>query len=362
MTWDLDRLLEIAVEQGASDLHLCAGHPPILRLLGEMVPLHLQALGDEDLLGMLRRALPEDLLVRFLETGDLDFAHAVEGLGRFRGNLFRQERGTGAVFRHVPSLSLSFQDLSLPAQVSRLVEYPDGLVLVTGPTGSGKSTTLAALIDHLNRSRRIHILTIEDPIEHIHENRLARITQREIGSSAVSFAEALRLALREDPDVILVGELRDLETIQMALQAAETGVLVLATLHTNSASRSVDRLVNVFPSQDQEVVRSVLAGVLRGILAQQLLPRRSGGRVPAIELLFWTQGLPAMIRDGKPHLIETAIKTGRRLGMVAMDDSLLDLVRRREVEPRDALDRALDKGMFRKVLAAELGIRDLPGG
>jgi twitching motility protein PilT len=352
----IDDLLEIAVEAGASDLHLAAGQPPLLRVMGEIVPLRMQTLLEPVYDAMLSEVVPPDLWERFRETGDLDWAYDAAELGRFRVNLFRQERGPAAVFRHVPSSLLGFEDLGLPPQVSQLVEYPNGLVLVTGPTGSGKSTTLAALIEHLNRTRRLHVLTIEDPIEHVHANRLGRITQREIGSSAPSFAEALRLALREDPDVILVGELRDLETITMALQAAETGILVLATLHTNSASRSVDRLVNVFPAGEQEMVRGVLAGVLKGILAQQLLPRRSGGRVPAVELLFWTTGLPAMVRDGKAHLVETAIKSGRSKGMISMDDSLMDLVRRREVEPKEAFDRALDRNLFRKNLSVEFNV------
>jgi len=349
----IDELLEIVVEMGASDLHLATGHPPILRVVGEMSPLRMQAVTEPDLTAMLSEIVPPEHWARFLACGDLDWAYDSPEIGRFRVNLFRQERGPAAVFRHVPDATLAFEDLGLPAHVSRLVEYPNGLVLITGPTGSGKSTTLAALIDHMNRSRRLHVLTIEDPIEHVHQNQLSRITQREIGSSARTFSDALRLAMREDPDVILVGELRDLETIMMALQAAETGILVLATMHTNSASRTVDRMVNVFPTAEQDAVRGMFAGVLKGILAQQLLPRRAGGRAPAIELLFWTTGLPNMIREGKPHLVDTLIKTGKRLGMVSMDDSILDLVRRREVDPREAYDRALDKPAFRKALAVD---------
>ncbi len=349
----IDDLLEIAVEMGASDLHLATGHPPILRVMGQMSPLRMKAVSADDFQEWLSEVVPEGPWAEFKATGDLDWAYDAVGIGRFRVNLFRQERGPAGVFRHVPDSALAFEDLGLPTQVSRLVEYPNGLVLITGPTGSGKSTTLASLIDFLNRSRRLHILTIEDPIEHVHTNISSRITQREIGTSARTFADALRLAMREDPDVILVGELRDLETITMALQAAETGILVLATMHTNSASRTVDRMVNVFPTAEQDAVRGMFAGVLKGILAQQLLPRRSGGRVPAVELLFWTVGLPNMIREGKPHLVDTAIKTGKRLGMVSMDDSILDLVRRREVDPREAFDRALDKIAFRKSLAVD---------
>jgi twitching motility protein PilT len=349
----IDDLLEIMVEMGASDLHLATGHPPILRVVGQMAPLRMESVTAEDFVQLLSEIVPEASWAEFQAKGDLDWAYDAATIGRFRVNLFKQERGPAAVFRHVPDTTLAFEDLGLPMQVSRLVEYPNGLVLITGPTGSGKSTTLASLIDHLNRTRRLHILTIEDPIEHVHTNIGSRITQREIGSSARTFADALRLAMREDPDVILVGELRDLETITMALQAAETGILVLATMHTNSASRTVDRMVNVFPSVEQDAVRGMFAGVLKGILAQQLLPRRTGGRVPAVELLFWTMGLPNMIREGKPHLVDGAIKTGKRLGMISMDDSILDLVRRREVDPREAFDRAIDKLAFRKALAVD---------
>lgn len=350
----VDSLLELVVETGSSDLHYVSGQPPILRNVGELVPLHLKALSAEEVTLTLREIVPS--WTRFEEMGELDFAYEAKGIGRFRVNVFLQERGPAAVFRMIPSAHMGIEQLGLPAQVKRFTEYQSGLVLVTGPTGSGKSTTLAALIEHLNQTKRLHILTIEDPIEYVYENRLCRITQREIGTSARSFAEALRVAMREDPDVILVGELRDLETISMALQAGETGILVLATMHTNSASRTVDRLVNVFPSFEQDAIRGMVANVLRGILAQQLLPRRTGGRVPACELLFWTIGLPNMIREGKPHMIDNLIKTGRGVGMMAMDDSLLELVRRRIVDPREAYDRALDKAAFRKALGIEFRI------
>jgi twitching motility protein PilT len=352
----IDDLLELAVERGASDLHLVSGQPPILRVVGELVPMRFRSVSPGDFERMLSAVAPADLWARFLATGDLDWAYEAAGIGRFRVTLSRQERGPAAVFRHVQSVSMTVEELGFPSHVLQLVEYPSGLVLVTGPTGSGKSTTLAAMIDHLNHRKRYHILTIEDPIEYVHRNDQCRITQREIGSSARSFADALRVAMREDPDVILVGELRDLETISMALQAAETGILVLATMHTNSASRTVDRLVNVFPTGDQDAVRSMFAGVLKGILAQQLLPRRQGGRVPGYELLFWSTGLPNMIREGKPHLVETLIKTGRARGMMAMDDAILDLVRRGEVDVREGYDRALDKAAYRKIAAQEFQV------
>ncbi len=350
----LDALLDIMVEMGASDLHYVVGEPPIVRVVGEMVPLRLRTVTLQDFERTVGTALPEEQWKVFRTRGDLDWAYDAPGIGRFRSNLFLREQGPAAVFRRIPGATLSMHELGLPPQTVRLVEYPNGLVLVTGPTGSGKSTTLAALIEHINRTRRCHILTVEDPIEHVHRNVQSRITQREIGSSARSFSEALRVSLREDPDVVLVGELRDLETITMALQAAETGVLVLATLHTNSASRTVDRLINVFPASEQDAVRTLLAGVLRGILSQQLLPCRTGGRVPATEILFWSLGLPNMIREGKPHLIENLIRTGRKQGMIAMDDSLMTLVQSGMVEPDQALDRALDKVRFREALASRV--------
>lgn len=352
----IDELLELGLEMGASDLHYTAGQPPIFRVVGRMFPLRVEAVSTSEFNEVIGEIVPAVLWKKFEDTGDLDWAYDAQGLGRFRVNIFMQERGPGVVFRHIPSASMTFDELGVPRQITKLVEYPSGLVLVTGPTGSGKSTTLASLIEYLNTTRRLHILTIEDPIEFVHTNRLSRITQREIGASARSFADALRVAMREDPDVILVGELRDLETTSMALQAAETGVLVLATMHTNSASRTVDRMVNVFPPEQQDAVRGMFASVLRGILAQQLVPRRSGGRIPAVELLFWTTGLPNMIREGKPHLVDNSIRTGRRLGMIAMDDALLDLVRKKAVEPLAAFDHAIDKNAFRRILASEFQI------
>jgi twitching motility protein PilT len=353
----IDDLLALGQEMGASDLHYVSGQPPIFRTVGELVPLRLKGVTPAEFESVLREVVPEATWQGFVDTGDLDWAYDAPGIGRFRVNVFQQERGPAAVFRSIPSVTLSFEKLGLPAQVERLADYPSGLVLVTGPTGSGKSTTLAALVDHVNQTRPVHILTLEDPIEFVHANKKARISQREIGASARTFAEGLRVAMREDPDVLLVGELRDLETISMAVTAAETGVLVLATMHTNSASRTVDRLINVFPANDQEAIRGMLAGVLRGILAQQLMPRRTGGRVPGIELLFWNTGLPNMIREGKPHLIDNLIRTGRQAGMIAMDDCILDLVRRHVVDPKEAYDRAIDKIGFRKVLATEFGFQ-----
>lgn len=353
----IDGLLDLVVEMGGSDLHFVVGQPPIIRVVGEIRPLRLKTVSVSDFERSLRPIVPPDLWKKFEETGDLDWAYEQSSAGRFRSNLFQQENGPAAVFRLVPTTSMSFADLGVPETVSQLGDYPSGLVLVTGPTGSGKSTTLASVIDHINANRQGHIITIEDPIEFVHKNRKCRVTQREIGASARTFHDALRVAMREDPDVILVGELRDLETISMALQAAETGVLVLATMHTNSAARTVDRMVNVFPANEQDAIRTMFAGVLRGILSQQLLPRKSGGRIPAVELLFWTTGLPNMIREGKPHLIRNLILTGRKIGMIAMDDSLMELVLQGMVDPVQAYEKSLDKEDFRRILSKRAGVQ-----
>jgi twitching motility protein PilT len=353
---DVSSLLELGLEMGASDLHYVVGNPPTYRISGDLSPLRIRPLSTDDFMAGMKPIVPTEKWKHWEETGDLDMAYQCEGVGRFRVNLFRQENGPAAVFRHIPNATVTLADLGMPERLKKLVEYPSGLVLVTGPTGSGKSTTLAALIKHLNDTRRLHILTIEDPVEFVYENKKCRISQREIGHSAVSFADALRVAVREDPDIILVGEMRDLETISMALQAAETGILVLSTMHTNSASRTMDRLINVFPVHEQDAVRSMFGGVLRGILAQQLLPRKTGGRVPAYELLFWTMGLPNMIRENKAHLIDNQIRTGGAQGMIGMDECILNLVRTGLVEPVAAFEKALDKEAFRRLMSSEFGV------
>lgn len=352
----IDSLLSMAVEMGASDLHLSVGDPPILRVVGEMRPMRLAPITLDFFMELITEVLPQNLLKQLKTRGDLDWSYEAPEVSRFRVNMFRQQGGYGAVFRVIPSEFITFKQLGLPEQVSEFLNYSNGLILVTGPTGSGKSTTLASMIHKLNQERSLHILTIEDPIEFVHKNIKSRITQRELGTSARSFSDALRVALREDPDVILVGEMRDLETIHMALQAAETGVLVFATMHTNSASRAVDRLVNVFPSEDQGAVKVMFASVLRGILAQQLVPRKQGGRVPAVEILFYTSGLPHMIREGKVHMVDNMIMTGRSHGMISMDDSLMTLVKKRKISPDVAYNYSLNKDLFRKNLSNDLGI------
>jgi twitching motility protein PilT len=347
----IDRFLILMADRGASDLHLSSGRPPMLRLSGRVEPVRYRVLDDRDFTGLLQPITPEPLWRHFQQVGDVDFAYAVAGLARFRVNLFRQERGMGAVFRIIPSQILTLEELRMPAAIGKLAEMESGLVLVTGPTGSGKSTTLAALIHEMNQRRPLHFITIEDPIEFVHESRTSLISQREIGTHAPSFASALRMALREDPDVILVGEMRDLETIEIALAAADTGLLVLGTLHTNSAAKTVDRIVSVFPANRVDEIRGTLSSVVRGIVAQQLLPRLDSGRVAAVELLLGTPTLVSSIREGKSHMIPDIINGGKRLGMVAMDDSLRELVEGRLVAGVDALEKAIDKDSFHRWLA-----------
>ena len=344
----IDRFLHLMMERGASDLHLSVGRPPMFRLSGDVDPIRYRTLTLQDFEAMVQPITSPELWAAFQESGDLDFAYQLGEESRFRVNLFRQERGAGAVFRVIPTKILSVEQLGLPQQVNRFAKLSSGLVLVTGPTGSGKSTTLAAVIDLINRTRDLHIITIEDPIEFVHPNKRCLIHQREIGAHATSFAEALRVAVREDPDIVLVGEMRDLVTITMALEAAEKGMLVFGTLHTNSAAKTIDRIVNVFPSGEQEGVRQVIGDTMRGILAQQLLPKEGGGRVAALEILFGSPQIGAMIREGKIGQITSAIQTGVKTGMVSMDQSLLRLFGEEVITADAALDKAIDKETMRK--------------
>ena len=354
----IDRFLQLTADRGASDLHLACGRPPMLRLSGRLEAVRYRVLDERDFVGLMQPATPPELWQRFLETGDVDFAYEVTDLARFRVNLFRQHRGPGAVFRLIPSRIMTLDDLGLPDSLRKLTRLNSGLVLVTGPTGSGKSTSLAAILHEINQRRPMHFVTIEDPIEFVHRNDKALISQRELGTHTPSFAHALRMALREDPDAILVGEMRDLETIEIALGAADAGLLVFGTLHPNSAAKTVDRLVSVFPATRVDEVRGILSAVIQGIVAQQLLPRKGGGRVAAVELLLNTPALGSAIREGKSHQIPDVINGGRRMGMIAMDESLRHLVELDQVEPGDALEKALDKDSMRRWLT-ERG-SDLP--
>ncbi|MES2637910.1 MAG: type IV pilus twitching motility protein PilT [Myxococcota bacterium] len=346
----IDRFLKLMNDRGASDLHLSVGRPPIFRLSGRMEPIRYRVLDDRDFESFLKPISPPHIWESFVAEGDADYAYEVPGLARFRVNMFRQQRGMGAVFRIIPTKLMTVEQLGLPASVKKLMTLDGGLVLVTGPTGSGKSTTLSAIIHEMNNTRALHMVTIEDPIEFVHANKKSLVSQREIGPHSKSFTAALRAAVREDPDCILVGEMRDLETIEMALKAAETGLLVFGTLHTNSASKTIDRIINVFPTDQQEGVRGILAGVLKGVLAQQLLRRKGGGRVAALEILFGTPALSALIREGKTHQIAGMLSQGKALGMIAMDDSLKALVEKDAIEPHAALEKALDKDEMRKWL------------
>jgi twitching motility protein PilT len=346
----IDRFLKLMNDRGASDLHLSVGRPPIFRLGGRMEPIRYRTLDDSDYKGLLEPICPMHLWAEFMNSGDMDFAYELPGVCRFRVNMSKQARGSCAVFRIIPTKLMTVQQLGLPEPIRKAVALRSGMVLVTGPTGSGKSTTLSAIINEMNETRQMHFVTIEDPIEFVHPNKKSLMTQREIGPHSKSFSTALRAAVREDPDAILVGEMRDLETISMALNAAETGVLVFGTLHTNSAAKTLDRIINVFPSDKQPGVRGTLASVTKCIVAQQLLRKKGGGRAAAVEILFGSNAMSSMIRDGKTHQISGLIKLGKRDGMIAMDDALKKLIEDDVIEPLAGLEKALDKDDFRKWL------------
>ncbi|MCB9745533.1 MAG: PilT/PilU family type 4a pilus ATPase [Alphaproteobacteria bacterium] len=346
----LDRFLKLMKDRGASDLHFSVGRPPIFRLSGRTDPVRYRVLTDTDFIELMKPATPPHLWKQFEETGDADYAYELTGVARFRVNLFKQQRGLGAVLRIIPTKILTLDQLNMPKPVHSIVKMTGGLVLVTGPTGSGKSTTLAAIIDAMNKTRPLHFVTIEDPIEFVHDNHKSLVSQREVGPHARNFTDALMAAVREDPDVILVGEMRDLETISMALAAAETGVLVFGTLHTNSASKTVDRVINVFPTERQGTVRAVLATVLQCVISQQLLRRKKGGRVAALEIMFGSGALASLIREGKTHQIGGYVSAGRARGMITMDGSLRKLVEDDAIESRAALEKALDKDEMRSWL------------
>jgi twitching motility protein PilT len=349
----IDRFLALMQHRGASDFHLTVGRPPMLRAAGRMETVHYRVITEADFLELLRPIVPAALWSSFAATWDIDLAYEVPGLARYRVNVFRQHRGSGAVFRVIPSNILTIEQLGLPSQVRRLAKIPSGLVLVTGPTGSGKSTTLAAVIDLINETRSLHVITIEDPIEFVHPNKKCVVHQREIGSHASSFAEALKAAGREDPDIIMVGEMRDRETIAMALSAAERGTLVFGTLHTNNAAKSMDRIISVFGAGEQEGVRNVLGETVRAVVAQQLLPRIDGGRVAALEILFASAAVGNMIREGKTAQITSAIQTGSKQGMIDMDASLRELLESGQISGRAAYDKAIDKEQFKSAINAE---------
>jgi len=351
----LDAFLQHLVQNEGSDLHLSCGEPPILRVHGELLRVKYAPLTRGNLEMLIQEVLTPEQRARYESTNELDFAYEVTGLARFRGNLFQQHRGPGAVFRVIPSVIPSADQLGLPQAVREFTRLNKGLVLVTGPTGSGKSTTLAAMIDLINESRGEHILTVEDPIEFVHPPKKALVNQREVGRHTGSFTAALRAALREDPDVILVGEMRDRETISLALTAAETGHLVFGTLHTNSAHKTVDRIIDSFPADQQEQVRAMLSESLRGVVAQQLLKRKPTGRVAAHEILVGTPAVSNLIREGKTFQIPSVMQTGRQHGMVQMDQSIMVHLNAGVIEPEEAYTKAHDKALFRPHLERAAG-------
>jgi twitching motility protein PilT len=337
----IPQLLRFAVAQKASDVHISAGEPPMLRVHGEIERIDVPALTAEDTHRLIFDTLSDSQRRAFQEKLEVDFAFELDDTLRFRVNAFMQNRGEGAVFRSIPHKIPRFEDLGLPAVIKQMCEADRGLFLVTGPTGSGKSTTLAAMIDHINESTSNHILTLEDPIEFVHKSKRCLVNQREIGVQSHSFSAALKSALREDPDVILVGELRDLETISLALTAAETGHLVFATVHTASAPKTGDRLIDVFPSAQQAQVRTMLSESLLGVATQMLLPKAGGGRIAALEILIGTPAVRNLIKDGKTHQLRNSLVTGTRDGMVTLEQSLSLLVQNGVVTYDDAVTRSL---------------------
>src|ERR671930_90752 len=348
----IDELLERMVERDASDLHVTTGTPPVIRVRGEVERLaDFDALTAEETQELLYRILSSEQQKQLELNRQLDFSHSIPGLARFRVNVYFQREAIGAAFRLIPTELKTLEELGIPSTLHVLAEKPRGLVLVTGPTGSGKSTTLAALIDEINRNRSEHILTIEDPIEFLHRHKRCIVNQREIGPDAVSFAEALRAALRQDPDVILVGEMRDLETISTALTAAETGHLVFGTLHTQSAPSTIDRIIDVFPPEQQEQVRIMIANSLQGVVTQTLLPTADGvGRVPSLEVLLPDDAVRNLIRQGKVEQIYSVMQTNTTRGMQTMEQSLADLILRRVIRLEDGLSRSGEPAQLRGIL------------
>ena len=351
----LHELLRRSREQGASDLHLATGLAARFRLHGALEPIPGQPeLSADGLSSLLRELVSPAQWREYVETGDLDFALAVPGVARFRANYLKQEKGPSAVFRTIPETIATLEDLHLPPVLGRLAELRSGLVLVTGPTGSGKSTTLAAVIDRINRTQSKHIVTIEEPVEFLHTNQRSHFSQREVGTDTASFAMALRAAIRQDADVILVGEMRDLETIALALRAAEMGALVFGTLHTNSAAKTIDRLIDVFPADEQSQARLSLSESLSAIVAQLLIAKSDGsGRVAVHEILLKTAALPNLIRESNLPMLQNLMQSGKKDGMQILDDALADLVEKKLITPRDAYLKAQDKTRFEALLDKE---------
>jgi len=354
MKYEMNDLLDLMVEQGASDLHLSVGQPPVLRVHGAMTPIDGPALNPADTERLMQAITSETHLSSVRMQGGADFGLAFGEQARFRVSAFRAKGDYGLVLRQIPNRVMSLREVGLPDKVRELLHRTRGLILVTGPTGSGKSTTLAAMINYINEQRDGHIITIEDPIEFLHPHKRCLVTQREVHTDVPGFAEAIRRGLRQDPDVILVGEMRDLETIEAAITAAETGHLVLGTLHTNSAAKTIDRIVDAFPAQTKEMIRTQLSSSLVAVVSQVLCRKVGGGRVPAFEIMINTTSIAALIRDNKAFRIPSDIQTGASLGMITLDNHLTALVQRGSVRTEDAIDLAQDPQLMREKL--------LPGG
>lgn len=348
---DLNELMIQLVDRGGSDLHITVGMPPVMRINGKLLPTEHSVITAKDAKEMLYAILNQEQREQLERNWEYDFAYSVPGVARFRCNVYFQRTSVGAAFRLIPTRIMSFEELRLPAVLTECCRKPRGFVLVTGPTGSGKSTTLATMVDSINEGQSVHIMTIEDPIEFLHHHKASMVNQREVGADTKSFTQALKYVLRQDPDVIMIGEMRDLETVAAALTAAETGHLVLATLHTQDAAQTIDRIIDVFPPYQQQQIRIQLAGTLQGIVSQQLLPTVEGrGRVVACEVLIPTPGIRNMIREGKTHQLATAMQSGQQYGMVTMDQSLAELYRRGLVSLDIALQRSVDPNVLRQLL------------
>ena len=347
----IDAFFKLMNDQGASDLHLMAGLQPALRIRGEVERIKYKVLDNNDLRSMIYEIAAEDKIKLFEETGDVDLGYEIPGLARYRCNFFMQRNGVAAVFRQIPNNIMSCEQLGLPSVIAKLATLPRGLGIVTGPTGSGKSTTLAAIIDEANRLRKDHIITIEDPIEFVHESRGCIVNQRELGVHTKSFTAALRGALREDPDIILVGEMRDLETMSLAIEAANTGHLVFSTLHTSSAMSTVDRMVEVFPAAQQAQIRSNLSDSIRAVVSQVLFKRVDRkGRTPALEVLIATPAVRNLIREGKTHQLSSSMQVGKKYGMQLLDEAIMSLYNKGWISAEDAYMKANDKQRFRPML------------
>jgi len=352
---NLHQLLKAMIEKGASDMHITTGAPPLLRIDGQIVPLKLPPLGPVETKQLCYSILTEEQKIQFEKTSELDLSFGVKSLSRFRANVFMQRGAVGGAFRTIPFKILTFEDLGLPAMVAELAQKPSGLVLVTGPTGSGKSTTLAAMIDKINSEQRCHIITIEDPIEYLHPHKLSIVNQREVGTDTEGFKIALKYVLRQDPDVVLVGEMRDLETIEAALTISETGHLVFATLHTNSAISTINRVIDAFPPHQQDQIRAKLSFVLQGVISQQLVPRMgTPGRAMALEVMLPNAAIRNLIREGKIHQIYTQMQMGQdKYGMQTLNQSLFSLYKNKLVSLEEATGRSVEPEEFRSMIEVD---------